>query len=161
MDEFYKPIDDKGCYVYDCDSISNYDGDSFTLTIYLKMDCGFGVKNIWSKEIKTRIKGVDTPELRSKNPKHKALAKIAKQMASDWVRENDGVVFVSMDKPDKYGRALGDFENSFGERLSEFLIKNKLGVAYKGQNKLQVQAGHEANIKAWDKKIKEIKLSGI
>ena len=139
--------DGEGNYVYEAVEITNYDGDSFRLTVRKRWDFGFGIDVVQEYKIATRINGVDTPELRDKRPDWKAAGYLARDRARTWVAAGN-VKFISMDKPDKYGRALGDFENQFGELLSEYLIDNGLGVAYHGQNKAEVEAAHEANIEA-------------
>ena len=139
--------DDEGNYIYEALGITNYDGDSFRLTVRKRWDFGFHIHVTQEFAIATRIKGVDTPELRDKRPDWKAAAKLARAEAKAFVAAGD-VTFVSMDKPDKYGRALGDFRAADGSVLSEYLIENGLGVAYEGQNKALVESAHEANIAA-------------
>ena len=142
------PMDGEGNYVYEAVGITNYDGDSFRLTVRKKWDFGFHIHVTQEYHIATRIKGVDTPELRDKRPDWKAAGYLARDRAREWVaKEPSGtVMFISMDKPDKYGRALGDFVNSAGEYLSAYLTTKAYGVPYVGQNKLAVEAAHEVNI---------------
>ena len=139
-------MDGKGAYVYEAVEITNYDGDSFRLTVRKRWDFGFNIHVTQEYKIATRIKGVDTPELRDKRPDWKAAGYLARDLARSWVA-GDAVRFISMDKPDKYGRALGDLEKvESGERLSDYLLANNLGVVYEGQNKALVEAAHEDNI---------------
>ena len=142
------PTDGEGNYVYEAVEITAYDGDSMRLTVRKKWDFGFHIHVTQEFHIATRIKGVDTPELRDKRPDWKAAGYLARDKARAWIaKEAEGSVkFISMDKPDKYGRALGDFETASGERLSAFLIEHGYGVVYEGQNKAAVEAAHEANI---------------
>ena len=47
-----------------------------------------------------------------------------------------------MDKPDKYGRALGDIElMDGGHRLSDYLLTNRLGVVYEGAEQSSSRGG--------------------
>ena len=141
-------MDGKGNYVYEAVEITNYDGDSFRLTVRKRWDFGFGIHVTQEYAIATRIKGVDTPELRDKRPDFKAAGYLAKAAAANFVASGKAQ-FVSMDKPDKYGRALGDFVMPVsGATLSEYLLSERLGVPYEGQNKAEVEAAHEENI-AW------------
>lgn len=147
-------MDGKGNYVYEAIDLSNYDGDSFRLTVRKTWDFGFGIHVTQEYAITTRIKGVDTPELRDKRADWKAAGYLARDRAREFVGQNGLVRFISMDKPDKYGRALGDFETEDGQRLSEYLLTERLGVAYDGQNKADVEKAHEGNI-GW------LKLQGL
>ena len=140
------PTDGTGNYVYKCHDITNYDGDSFRMTLSKQWDFGFKIYSEQSYAIAARIKGVDTPELRDKRPDFKAAGYLAKERAADFVRAAHNPKFISMDKPDKYGRALGDVEDDYGLRLSQYLIDEGLGVPYEGQNKADVEAAHERNI---------------
>lgn len=142
-------IDGKGNYTYEFDGVSNYDGDSFRLRIWKLWDFGFNNIIRQSQEISARIKGIDTPELRDDRPQWKAAAKLAREKAKEWV-DLCGDKFVSLDKPDKYGRALGDFVCESGMEahsyLSEYLIAERLAVRYEGQSKDAVADQHQANI---------------
>ena len=139
------PMDGEGNYIYEAVKLTNYDGDSFRLTVKKRWDFGFGIHITQEYHIPTRIKGVDTPEMRDKRPDWKAAARLAKRIAQEFVG-HEHVTFVSMDKPDKYGRALGDFVKDDGNTLSKYLIEQGLGVAYEGQNKALVQAAHAENV---------------
>lgn len=144
------PMDGKGNYVYEAVDITNYDGDSFRMVLRKRWDFGFRIHVTQEYAIAARIHGVDTPELRDDRPDWKAAGYLARDKARSWVlKEPAGTVkFISMDKPDKYGRGLGDLENATGNRLSAFLIELGYGVPYQGQNKEAVEAAHAANIEA-------------
>ena len=140
-------VDGEGNYVYEALDITNYDGDSFRLTVRKKWDFGFKIYVTQEHEIATRIKGVDTPELRDRRPDFKAAGYLARDQARFWLSEMNGPIrFISMDKPDKYGRALGDLIDQDGNKLSSFLLVNRYGVPYHGQNKAAVEEVHEKNI---------------
>ena len=125
-------------YIYKIIDFSNYDGDSFDLTL----DLGFNL--ITHK--KTRIDGIDTPELRGGTDQSKALAKYAKMVASQWVKhtmEQGGAYFSSEGYKGKFGRPLGDIVNSKAGSLRNYLIKMKLAVPYHGQAKSSIATEHE------------------
>ena len=141
------PTDGKGNYIYQITDIRNYDGDSFRFTVLKKWDFGFDIYFGGEHEISARIKGVDTPELRDKRPDWKAAGYLARDKAREWVANSPDLVrFLSMDKPDKYGRALGDMIRVDGEKLSDYLLANNYGVPYEGQNKSVIEELHEKNI---------------
>ena len=75
------------------------------------------------KKVAVRLLGVDTPELRDKRSDFKAAAVLARDEVNKWLNA-EKVIFLSLDKPDKYGRALGDFQRADGSRLSGFLLEN-------------------------------------
>ena len=139
------PVDGKGNYLYAAKYLGAYDGDSVTLEISKQWDFGFYMKVTESHRIKTRIKGVDTPELRDSRPDWKAAGYLARDKVRKFLEDAQELVFVSLDKPDKYGRALGDIQAD-GHSLTEFLLTARLGVAYEGQNKLAIEEAHAKNI---------------
>jgi len=143
------PTDGKGNYVYRIleTNIANYDGDTFSLTIQKKWDFGFGIHITQQFDIKTRIIGIDTPELRDKRPDYKAAGYLAKRMAAEWVAKIKEPKFHSLDHLGKFGRPLGDIENpETGQMLTEYLLALRLAVPYHAENKEKVQSMHEANI---------------
>ena len=129
-------------YCYKILEFDNYDGDSFDLSI----DLGFDLV----AHKKVRILGIDTPELRGGDVYSKALAKVAKDKAAQWVRVNmnqGGAFFWSAQYSGKYGRPLGDiFEADGNYSLTEYLIAEKLAVPYEGQAKALVAEAHKALI---------------
>lgn len=98
-----------------------YDGDTLTAEV----DLGF---HLWAKKIKLRLMGVDTPEIRTKDPKEKARA----IKARDRVRElclGKEVVITTHGKG-KYGRWLVTVYVDGDIDLRRFLITEGLGVKY-------------------------------
>ena len=119
---------------------SNYDGDSFDVTLDLGFDLIY--------HSKVRIQGVDTPELRGGTDVSKAAGNLAKVLATDFVCEAMNVgkaFFVSETYRGKFGRPLGDIVDSGGNSLREYLIANRLGVPYHGEAKSRIQDQHTAN----------------
>ena len=120
---------------------SNYDGDSFDLTL----DLGFSL----TTHKKVRILGVDTPELRGGTDDSKAAGRLAKLRASEWVDDamsRGNAYFSSQGYAGKFGRPLGDIVDEDGSSLVEFLLRQRLAVPYDGQAKAKVQELHDANI---------------
>ncbi len=94
-----------------------------------------------------RILGVDTPEIRTRNKEEKEYG----LKVRDKLRERilDKVVWIECGDFDKYGRLLIDIKNPLleGEKISEWLIKNKYAFAYNGGKKI-----------CWGEYLKENKL---
>ena len=120
---------------------SNYDGDSFDLTL----DLGF---NLVTHQ-KCRINGVDTPELRGGTDEQKKAGIVARDVARQWVIEaqaNGGAWFVSEGYKGKFGRPLGDIHNVNRDSMRHFLIRMHYGVPYHGQAKREVADLHDLNL---------------
>jgi micrococcal nuclease len=99
-----------------------YDGDTLTADI----DLGF---KLWAKKIKIRLAGVDTPEIRTKDPEEKVMA----IKARDRVRElclGKEVIITTRGKG-KYGRWLASVYIDDGELdITRFLIAEGLAKEY-------------------------------
>jgi micrococcal nuclease len=85
------------------------------------------------KRISIRVNGVDTPEMRGKCDKEKALAREAKQHAVAMLRAGKVIALENMQRG-KYFRIVADVYVD-GESLSESLIRSGLGVTYHGKTK--------------------------
>lgn len=83
-------------YKYKAIVVEIYDGDSVTVDI----DLGF---NNWIKNMKLRLYGVDTPELRGDE---RSDGLISKQYMIDNVLGKEVIVQTIKDKKEKYGRYL-------------------------------------------------------
>jgi len=107
-----------------------YDGDTFTLI--LPVCCK-------QFQFSCRLSGIDTPELRTKNP----IEKVAGYRARDWVRDllDKRPFEVVCHGGDKYGRVLCDIvfpptsENDEEESLADLLINNGMAYRYEGATK--------------------------
>ena len=99
------------------------DGD----TVEVTLDLGF---SLFTKQ-KVRVLGINTPELKSKDPLEKARALEARRHAEKWFASGNFTVHTMKD--DKYGRILGDFEKE-GEELtfSESVLRGGFGIVYNG-----------------------------
>ena len=139
-------------YRYKIIEFSNYDGDSFNLSL----DLGFSM----SLYRKCRLYGVDTPELRGGTVLSKAAGRLARDEATQWTQDamlDGGAAFLSENYSGKFGRPLGDIIRlSDGGSLREFLIDSSLGVEYHGQAKADVASEHKANL---DRLIAQNKLA--
>lgn len=113
------------------DGIYVLDGDTI-LTIRDVGDNRFSVAAI-------RIKGVDAPEIRSKNELEQKAGRLVAQVTRQWCyssMQNGNELEVIEYPGGKYhGTAMGDLVNSEGDLLSEFLLVNRMVSPYSGGTK--------------------------
>ena len=106
-----------------------YDGDSIHAVFPLPMAQGAG-----SFRWVCRIEGIDTPELRSKNPSERALAVEARDFLKGLILDKE--VKLTLGDFDKYGRVLVNiFDVKEGKSYGEKLIERGLAKAYDGGKK--------------------------
>ena len=117
------------------------DGD----TVDIWIDLGFDVR-IFER---VRMAGIDTPESRTRNAREKKFGKMATARVQELLPVGDTfrAVSSSYDARGKYGRAMMDFRLVNNTMLCQILIDERLAVYYRGQNKDDIRAAHEAN---WD-----------
>lgn len=128
-----------------------YDGDTVTLAVPF-------LGKVFA--CACRIKGIDTPEMKSRDPAEKARAKAARarllrycccsihdQETTDWprervrafLRENCAFVWILCHEPDKYGRVLIDLHSDPDRAQSsaaEVMLRDGHAYAYDGGTKL-------------------------
>jgi endonuclease YncB( thermonuclease family) len=86
-------------YEYQATYLSNYDGD----TCKMQVDLGFAIHHI----ITLRLLGVDTYEMRDKDPAKKVLAQRAKEFVFNKLSKAKYIkIRTRQDEYDKYGRYL-------------------------------------------------------
>ena len=85
-------------FVYFATVSSAYDGD----TVTLDMDLGFKIKH----QIKCRLGGIDTPELRGGTVETKTAGKAARDHTRERVLGKRVLVHTKKDSKGKYGRYL-------------------------------------------------------
>ncbi|MCG7499358.1 thermonuclease family protein [Vibrio sp. Of7-15] len=107
---------------------SIYDGDTFRANIK-------DVHSLIGERIGIRVSGVDTPEIRGKCKKEKALAQKAKQLTVNFLRSAKKVELKNV-KRGKYFRIVADVYAD-NESLTEALIDSGLAVAYDGGTKVK------------------------
>lgn len=109
--------------------ISVYDGDTFKVNLPCAED-------IFCKDIAVRIKGIDTPEIKTKNSCEKQKAKEAQILTKRLL--NSGTVVLQNCQRDKYFRVLCDvviLQENQGLNLAEELLNNNLAISYNGDTK--------------------------
>ena len=121
-----------GLHAYDDISgvqyIRNYDGDTITFTV------PYWPKIIGDK-IPIRINGIDTPEMRDKDPEVKRLAKQAKRYLQRQLETCDDIILKSP-KRGKYFRIIADVycdENN----VADLLLEKGYARPYNGEKKMQ------------------------
>jgi micrococcal nuclease len=115
---------DNNLYNYKAIVVSVYDGDSITLDI----DLGF---NIWMRNQKVRLYGIDTPEIRGEE-RNEGL--IARDRLRELILNKEVILTSYKDKSGKYGRWLGtiflkDKDNSW-ENINQLLLAEGLAENY-------------------------------
>lgn len=134
-------------YEYKATLLKVVDGD----TVDVDIDLGFGV---CLRNQRVRIKGIDTPESRTKN-KIEKLFGIAAKNRLEQLLTKDVVLKTFKDKDgedakEKFGRILGDFSVYYPEQerwcmVTEIMIQEGHAVKYDGQSKLDIEDTHLAN----------------
>lgn len=95
-----------------------YDGDSLTLAWK-----DSGNKSNGGVRIGCRIRGIDTPELRTSSPYEKGLALRAKdRLASKCLGR---MVTIRSSGREKYGRVLADLSMDDCESVAQYMLENK------------------------------------
>jgi len=123
-------------YEYKATIIKIVDGD----TVDVDIDLGF---DVWVRRQRIRLFGVDTPECRTRNKAEKAHGMLAKKYVQKALIVGRTYALTTKEKG-KFGRFLGEFKTGKGA-ITKLLIKEKLAVAYTGQNKKDIAAAQEAN----------------
>ena len=125
-------------YEYRCKIVKVIDGD----TVDVDIDLGFGV---WLKKERIRLKGIDTPESRTRDKEEKVFGLYAKDyVSSHLMTDSNQILKTFKDGEGKFGRILGDFIVD-GKSLVEDMISKGVGVAYEGQSKDEIHTQHLIN----------------
>lgn len=118
-----------------------YDGDTCSLVYYLDKTCKIPLT------IKLRVKGVDTPERRTKNSLEKHAANILRKHVRNMIHGH--TLVLHLEKYGKYGgRAIGDLyllHRSNYLTLTDYLLQNKFAHAYDGKTKKRDWTSDELN----------------
>ena len=109
--------------------IKVYDGDTITVAARLPGLQGSPVYK-WS----VRLSGIDTPELRSKDPEEKQVATQARDALSEKIFGQD--VRLGNVELEKYGRLLCDVYAPGGEHVNKWMVDERWAVTYDGGKKM-------------------------
>jgi len=118
-------------YTYSAIVTDVYDGDSITVDISL----GFG---IWTKGMKIRLSGIDTPEIRGEE---REAGLVSRDVLREIILNKEVIIKTEKDKTGKYGRYLGTVfvsptylnESDNNEELvnvNEWLVTNNYAERY-------------------------------
>ena len=131
---------------YRCTIRRVVDGD----TVDVDIDLGFG---IWVRNERVRLYGIDTPESRTRDLEEKKCGIYAKQCVEAFMPvDSNQTLKTYKDKVGKFGRVLGEFiiydpEQDRQTTINEYMIRNKIGVAYSGKSKNDIKQEHLDNRK--------------
>ena len=131
-------------YEYNCRVVKVVDGD----TVDVDIDLGF---DILLSNQRIRLKGVDTPESRTRDLEEKKFGLLAKEMVESYCPVGSTVTLrTSKDERGKFGRILGDFiiyeaETDSWSTLCKVLVNKHYAVAYEGQSKEEIKEAHFFN----------------
>tara|TARA_Y100000114_G_scaffold16145_1_gene13035 strand:- start:1621 stop:2166 length:546 start_codon:yes stop_codon:yes gene_type:complete len=127
------------------------DGD----TLDIDIDLGHSV---WLNKIRVRLRGIDTPESRTRDKEEKRFGQIAHGAVIDYFSRSGfdktvlahqhelSPVIVNTEKKGKFGRLLADFACSTRyESLCDHLLNNHCAVPYTGQSKEEIKEAHLLN----------------
>lgn len=130
----------KRTFVYDAIVRRVVDGD----TIDVDIDLGF---NLWMRNERVRLLGVDTPEIRTRDDLEKQFGYLAMSVVEGFCPVGSKVVIeTEMDDHGKFGRVLGVFWVDNGElNLNKFLVEERYGVKYEGQSRELIEQAHLDN----------------
>lgn len=109
--------------------VRNYDADTITFDIP-------NVHPLIGDKISVRIRHIDTPEIKGRNPCEKETARTAKRLVENLLKRAKRIDLENVGK-DKYFRILADVRID-GNLLSDSLLKNKLALAYEGGTKQKI-----------------------
>ena len=125
-------------YKYNATIVRVVDGD----TVDVDIDLGF---NMWLRNQRIRLAGIDTPESRTKDKEEKFYGIAAKNFLKTLLHEGEVYELETTEKG-KFGRYLGTFECEVGD-VCETMLKCNQAVKYEGQNKSAIKRAHRANWK--------------
>ena len=124
-------------YRYKVDVTRVVDGD----TVDVDIDLGFGM--VYKKQ-RVRMKGIDTPESRTRDLVEKKFGLASKEFLKSQL-EDQKIELVSHDKG-KFGRILGElFVGGSAYSINKIMIDYHYAVLYDGQSKEDIEANHLLN----------------
>jgi endonuclease YncB( thermonuclease family) len=129
---FSKPKDTSRSLSYnnilDVEFVRNYDGDTITVNIP-------SLHPLIGSKISIRLRGIDTPELRSKCAQEKQLAKECKKIVYDLLCEARRIDLYNVQRG-KYFRIVADVVAD-GQNISKILLDKGIAVVYNGGTKVK------------------------
>ena len=108
-----------------CKVIKVYDGDTITVAAFLK-----GQKQCYRFSV--RLRGIDSPEIKSHNPVEKLAAVNSRDKLSERILNQ--IIYLEYIGNEKYGRLLAVVMFK-GENMNKWMLDNNLAVEYDGGKK--------------------------
>lgn len=105
-----------------------YDGD----TLFVDLP---GTESLFGKNIGIRLRGIDAPELKTKDECEKNAAEKAREAIVQYIGKSDTVTLSNCTR-EKYFRLVCDVSVEY-RSLSEYLLKLGLAIPYFGKSKVQ------------------------
>jgi endonuclease YncB( thermonuclease family) len=109
--------------------VRNYDADTVTVSVP-------DIHPLFGHEISVRLRGIDTPELKTEDDCEKKLALEAKAVVANVLRNANRIELQDIDR-DKYFRVLANVVVD-GESLSDLLLRSHLAYPYDGGTKRRI-----------------------
>ena len=131
-------------YEYNCRIVKVVDGDTIDVDIELGFDILLSNQRI-------RLKGVDTPESRTRDLEDKKFGLLAKEVVKSYCPVGQTITLrTSKDERGKFGRILGEFmvydsKTDSVRSLNSILVDESYAVAYEGQSKEEIKEAHFFN----------------
>jgi len=111
--------------------ISNYDGDTITVSIP-------GQHDLFGQEVSVRLNGIDTPEKRTKDKCEKDLSLVAKDYLKYRIlKSQSGTIELRDIQRGKYFRIVAEVWVN-GRNLNQAMLRRGLAVEYFGDTKQKV-----------------------
>lgn len=111
---------------FSAEYVDNYDGDTITVNVS-------SIHPFFGQNMKVRLNGVDTPEIRTANSCEKEKALVAKDMVRGILSTAKKIELRNV-KKGKFFRVVADVYYD-GNSLSQLLLNYKLAVSYNGKRK--------------------------
>ena len=128
-------------YRYKVDIVKVIDGD----TVDVDIDLGFGM--VYKKQ-RVRLKGIDTPESRTRNLEEKKFGLAAKAYLKEELNGPDAYTHIELVSHDKgkFRRIVGElFVGGSSCSINQLMIDKHHAVPYDGQSKEQIAENHLKN----------------
>lgn len=126
-------------YTYQVTVTRIVDGD----TIDCDIDLGF---DQWIRNARVRLKGVDTPEVRTRDLVEKEFGFLAQERVEQLMELGSQVLLNSKEyRREGFGRILGDFQLPNGAWLTETLLSERLAVKWTPNDRVGMHLRHREN----------------
>ena len=129
-------------YEYRCEIVRVVDGD----TVDVNIDLGF---DTWIHKERIRLKGIDTPESRTRDLVEKKYGLAAKDFLTGMLDDDGGIILKThKDATGKFGRILGELwrtTNYADKSINDYMVEKHHAAAYLGQSKTHIEEQHLKN----------------